>query len=147
VSLSNLTNVRRRKSRKRIGRGPASGQGGTAGKGHKGQRARAGAPRRAWHEGGQMPLYRRLPKKGFNNNRFKKRYALVNVSHLARFEAATEVTPELLRRRGLIAKRLDGVAVLGHGELSVALTVKAHRFSAGARAKIEQAGGTCTVIG
>jgi large subunit ribosomal protein L15 len=147
VSLSKLTNARRRKSRKRVGRGPASGQGGTAGKGHKGQRARAGAPRRAWQEGGQMPLYRRLPKKGFNNNRFKKRYALVNVSELARFEAATEVTPELLRQRGLIGKRLDGVAVLGHGELGVALTVKAHRFSAGARAKIEQAGGTCTVIG
>lgn len=147
MSLSNLSNTQRRKSRKRIGRGPASGQGGTAGKGHKGQRARAGAPRRAWQEGGQMPLYRRLPKKGFNNNRFKKRYALVNVRDLARFDAGTEVTPELLRERGLIAKRLDGVAVLGHGELGVALAVRAHRFSAGARAKIEQAGGTCTVIG
>jgi len=147
VSLSNLTNTQRRKPRKRIGRGPASGQGKQAGKGHKGQRARAGAPRRAWHEGGQMPLYRRLPKKGFNNNRFKKRYALVNVRSLARFDAGTEVTPELLRERGLIGKRLDGVAVLGHGELGVALTVRADRFSAGARAKIEQAGGTCTVIG
>jgi len=94
-----------------------------------------------------MPLYRRLPKKGFNNNRFKKRYALVNVRDLARFEAGAEVTPERLVERGLIKKVLDGVAVLGQGELAVKLDVKAHRFSAGARAKIEQAGGTCTVIG
>jgi large subunit ribosomal protein L15 len=137
----------RRKARKRVGRGGASGQGGTAGKGHKGQRARAGAPRRAWHEGGQMPLYRRLPKKGFNNNRFKKRYALVNVRDLARFDAGTEITPELLTQRRVIRKVLDGVAVLGHGELAVKLDVKAHRFSAGAQTKIEQAGGTCTVIG
>ncbi len=147
MSLSSLSNTERRKARKRIGRGTASGQGGTAGKGHKGQRARSGAPRRLWHEGGQMPLYRRLPKKGFNNNRFKKRYALVNVRDLARFDAGTEVTPELLKARGLIKKVLDGVAVLGDGEIGVALAVTAHRFSAGARAKIEQAGGTCTVIG
>lgn len=147
MSLSSLRNTERRKARKRIGRGTASGQGGTAGKGHKGQRARSGAPRRLWHEGGQMPLYRRLPKKGFNNNRFKKRYALVNVRDLARFDAGTEVTPELLKARGLIKKVLDGVAVLGDGEIGAALAVKAHRFSAGARAKIEQAGGTCTVIG
>ena len=147
MSLSNLRNTERRKARKRVGRGEASGQGGTAGKGHKGQRARAGTPRRLWHEGGQMPLYRRLPKKGFNNNRFKKRYVLVNVRDLARFDAGTEVTPELLKQRGLVRKQLDGVAVLGHGELGVKLEVKAHRFSAGARAKIEQAGGTCTVIG
>jgi len=147
VSLSNLRNTERRKSHKRRGRGDSSGQGSTAGKGHKGQRARAGAPRRLWHEGGQMPLYRRLPKKGFNNNRFKKRYALVNVRDLARFDAGTEVTPDLLKQRRLIRKVLDGVAVLGQGELSVKLDVKAHRFSAGARTKIEQAGGTCTVIG
>jgi len=147
VSLNSLTRPTRRQARKRRGRGTASGQGGTAGKGHKGQRARSGTPRRAWQEGGQMPLYRRLPKKGFNNNRFKKRYALVNVRDLARFEAGTEVTPERLVERGLVKKVLDGVAVLGQGELAVKLDVKAHRFSAGARAKIEQAGGTCTVIG
>ena len=147
MSLNRLTNTVRRKARKRIGRGEATGQGCTAGKGHKGQRARAGTPRRAWHEGGQMPLYRRLPKKGFNNNRFKKRYALVNVRDLGRFEAGTEVTPELLTARRIIKKVRDGVAVLGHGVLEVKLDVKAHRFSAGARTKIEQAGGTCTVIG
>jgi len=147
VPLSRLRNTVRRKARKRIGRGEASGQGCTAGKGHKGQRARAGTPRRAWHEGGQMPLYRRLPKKGFSNNRFKKRYALVNVRDLGRFEAGTEVTPELLAARGVIKKVRDGVAVLGHGVLEVRLDVKAHRFSAGARTKIEHAGGTCTVIG
>jgi len=145
VSLSSLTNPNR-KARKRLGRGTASGQGGTAGKGHKGQRARAGSPRRLWHEGGQMPLYRRLPKKGFNNNRFKKRYAIVNVRDLARFDAGTKVTPDVLTERRLIKKVLDGVAVLGHGELGVKLEVKAHRFSASARSKIEQAGGTCTVI-
>jgi len=147
VSLNSLTNPSGRKARKRIGRGTASGQGGTAGKGHKGQRARSGSPRRAWQEGGQMPLYRRLPKKGFNNNRFKKRFALVNVGDLARLEAGTEVTPKLLTERGFVKKVLDGVVVLGHGELGVKLDIKAHRFSAGARAKIEQAGGTCTVIG
>lgn len=145
MSLSSLTNPNR-KARKRLGRGTASGQGGTAGKGHKGQRARAGSPRRLWHEGGQMPLYRRLPKKGFNNNRFKKRYAIVNVRDLARFDAGTKVTPDVLTERRLIKKVLDGVAVLGHGELGVKLEVKAHRFSASARSKIEQAGGTCTVI-
>jgi len=147
VSLSNLKNPSKRSSGKRLGRGVGSGKGGTSGKGHKGQRARAGAARRAWHEGGQMPLYRRLPKKGFNNNRFKKRYALVNVRDLERFEPGTEVTPGLLRERGLIKKTLDGVAVLGTGEISVTLKVNAHRFSAAARTKIEQAGGTCTVIG
>jgi large subunit ribosomal protein L15 len=146
VSLSSLKNLIPRKARKRRGRGNASGQGGTAGKGHKGQRARSGAPRRPWQEGGQMPLYRRLPKKGFNNNRFKKRYAIVNVRDLARFEAGVEVTPEVLTERGIIKKVLDGVVVLGHGELAAALQVKAHRFSAGARTKIEQAGGTCTVV-
>jgi len=147
VSLNSLTNPIRRKARKRIGRGHASGQGKTAGKGHKGQQARAGAPRRLWHEGGQMPLYRRLPKKGFNNNRFKKRYALVNVHALGCFEPGTQVTPELLTQRGIIKKVLDGVTVLGQGDLSVKLEVTAHRFSAGARTKIEDAGGTCTVIG
>ena len=93
-----------------------------------------------------MPLYRRLPKKGFNNNRFKKRYAVINVRDLARFEAGTEVTPEQLTERGLVKKLGDGVAILAQGEIAVALTVRAHRFSAAARTKIEQAGGTCTVI-
>jgi large subunit ribosomal protein L15 len=146
VSLNRLKNTVRRKARKRLGRGGASGTGGTAGKGHKGQRARAGTPRRPWQEGGQMPLYRRLPKKGFNHNRFKKRYAVVNVRDLARFESGAEVTPEQLTERGLVRKLGDGVAVLGQGEIGVALTVRAHRFSAAARTKIEQAGGTCTVI-
>ena len=146
MSQSSLSTTVRRKRRKRVGRGPGSGHGKTACKGHKGQKARAGAKYRPWQEGGQMPLYRRLPKKGFNNNRFKKRYALVNVRELARFDAGTAVTPELLRQRGLIKKVRDGVTVLGQGELGVTLNVTAHRFSAAARAKIEQAGGTCTVI-
>ncbi len=146
MSLNRLSNNTRRMQRKRRGRGGASGTGGTAGRGHKGQRARAGSSRRAWQEGGQMPLYRRLPKKGFNNNRFKTRYAVVNVRDLARFEAGSEVTPEQLTERGLVKKLRDGVTILGQGELAVALTVRAHRFSAAARTKIEQAGGTCTVI-
>jgi large subunit ribosomal protein L15 len=147
VLPTSLSTTARRKRRKRVGRGVGSGHGGTSGRGHKGQKARAGATRRPWQEGGQMPLYRRLPKRGFNNNRFKKRYALVNVRDLARFDAGTAVTPEVLRQRGLVKKVRDGVAVLGKGELGVALSVTAHRFSAGARTKIEQAGGTCTVIG
>ena len=143
MSQSSLSITARRKRGKRLGRGPGSGPG----KGHKGQKSRAGASYRPWQEGGQMPLYRRLPKKGFNHNRFKKRYALVNVRDLARFDAGTAVTPELLQQRGLIKKVRDGVTVLGQGELGVTLNVTAHRFSAAARAKIEQAGGTCTVIG
>ncbi len=127
---------------KRIGRGPASGQGKTAGKGHKGQKARAGRGMRPGFEGGQMPLQRRLPKRGFNNI-FAKEIAIVNVGALNdAFEAGAVVDAAALIESGLVKKELDGIKVLGHGELTKALTVKADAFSKEAKAKIEAAGGT-----
>jgi large subunit ribosomal protein L15 len=127
---------------KRIGRGPASGQGKTAGKGHKGQKARAGRGMRPGFEGGQMPLQRRLPKRGFNNI-FAKEIAIVNVSALNdAFEAGAVVDIPALIAAGLVKKELDGVKILGNGELTKALTVKATAFSKEAKAKIEAAGGT-----
>ena len=127
---------------KRIGRGPASGQGKTAGKGHKGQKARAGRGMRPGFEGGQMPLQRRLPKRGFNNI-FAKEIAIVNVSALNdAFEAGAVVDIPALIASGLVKKELDGVKILGNGELTKALTVKANAFSKEAKAKIEAAGGT-----
>jgi large subunit ribosomal protein L15 len=126
-------------SRKRVGRGPGSGLGKTAGKGEKGQRSRSGYSRRPGFEGGQMPLLRRVPKRGFTNN-FKVEYAVVNVSDLGDFEGA--VTPEALLERGLV-RRGQPVKILGNGELSKAVTVSAHKFSGSARAKIEAAGGRC----
>ena len=128
----------------RRGRGHASGNGKTDGKGHKGQKARSGAPRTGF-EGGQMPLYRRLPKRGFKNI-FATEYAIVNVADLNRFDANTEVTPELLVEAGVIKKTLDGVKVLGNGELEKALTVKAAKFSKSAAEKIEAAGGKAEVV-
>ena len=131
---------------KRIGRGPASGQGKTAGKGHKGQKARAGRGMRPGFEGGQMPLQRRLPKRGFNNI-FAKEIAIVNVSALNdAFEAGAVVDLDALLESGLVRKELDGVKVLGNGELTKALTVKANAFSKEAKAKIEAAGGTAEVV-
>ena len=127
---------------KRIGRGPASGQGKTAGKGHKGQKARAGRGMRPGFEGGQMPLQRRLPKRGFNNI-FAKEIAIVNVGALNdAFEAGAVVDAAALIESGLVKKELDGIKILGHGELTKALTVKAAAFSKEAKAKIEAAGGT-----
>ena len=128
-----------RRSPKRVGRGPGSGQGKTAGKGHKGQKSRSGYSRRLGFEGGQMPLIRRVPKRGFTNI-FRKEVAAVNLRDLAGFEG--EVTPELLEERGLVRRGL-AVKILGDGEVSSPLTVKAHRFSRSAREKIEAAGGTC----
>ena len=126
---------------KRIGRGPASGQGKTAGKGHKGQKARAGRGMRPGFEGGQMPLQRRLPKRGFNNI-FAKEIAIVNVSALNdAFEAGAVVDAAALIEKGLVKKELDGIKILGNGELTKALTVKANAFSKEAKAKIEAAGG------
>ena len=131
---------------KRIGRGPASGQGKTAGKGHKGQKARAGRGMNPGFEGGQMPLQRRLPKRGFNNI-FAKEIAIVNVAALdAAFDNGAVVEPATLIEKGLVKKELDGIKVLAHGELTKKLTVKAHAFSAEAKAKIEAAGGTAEVI-
>jgi large subunit ribosomal protein L15 len=126
-------------SRKRVGRGPGSGLGKTAGKGEKGQKSRSGYSRRPGFEGGQMPLLRRVPKRGFTNI-FKVEFAVVNVSDLVDFEGA--ITPDALAERGLV-RRGRPVKVLGNGELSKAVTVSAHKFSGSARAKIEAAGGRC----
>ncbi len=128
----------------RRGRGHASGNGKTAGKGHKGQKARSGAPRPGF-EGGQMPLYRRLPKRGFTN-RNSKTIVSVNVSALERFDNDTVVTVETLLENGIIKHVYDGVKILGNGELTKKLTVKVNAFSEGAKAKIEALGGTCEVI-
>ena len=131
--------------RKRIGRGIGSGTGKTSGKGHKGQNARSGGGVRPGFEGGQMPLYRRLPKRGFTNI-FAKEYVAVNVSELERFDNGTEVSAELLKDAGVISKIKDGVKILGRGEITKKLTVKAAKFSASAQEKIEKAGGKTEVI-
>ena len=131
---------------KRVGRGPGSGNGKTAGKGQKGQNARSGGGVRPGFEGGQLPLFRRLSKRGFNNYNFRTVYAKVNVGDLERFEEGTVVTPELLRETGLVKKELDGVKVLGNGELTKKLTVKAAKFSDAAKTKIENIGGKTEVI-
>ena len=134
------------KERKRIGRGAGSGQGKTAGKGHKGQKARAGRGMRAGFEGGQMPLQRRLPKRGFNNI-FRKEIVAVNVADLnARFEDGAVVDVESLISAGLLKNSFDGVKILGNGELTKKLTVKANAFSESAKQKIEVAGGNAEVI-
>lgn len=134
-----------KKDVKRIGRGAASGQGKTAGKGHKGQKARAGRGMRPGFEGGQMPLQRRLPKRGFNNI-FAKEITTVNVSALNAFEDGATVDIEALVNAGLVKKALDGVKVLGNGELSKKLTVKVNAYSDAAKQKIEAAGGKAEVI-
>ena len=128
----------------RRGRGHASGNGKTAGKGHKGQKARSGAPRPGF-EGGQMPLYRRLPKRGFTN-RNSRTIVGINVSALEAFENDAVVTVETLMESGIVKNPQDGVKILGNGEITKKLTVKANAFSEGAKAKIEAAGGTCEVI-
>ena len=135
-----------KKNRKRVGRGPGSGNGKTSGKGHKGQNARSGGGVRPGFEGGQLPLYRRLSKRGFNNYNFRTVYATVNVGDLERFEEGTVVTKELLIEVGLVTKELDGIKILGNGNLTKKLTVKADKFSSTAKAKIEDIGGTTEVI-
>jgi large subunit ribosomal protein L15 len=135
-----------KKTPMRKGRGTGSGNGKTAGKGHKGQNARAGGGVRPGFEGGQMPLYRRLPKRGFNNKNFASVYAEVNVSDLNVFDNETVVTTELLQEKGLVKKVFDGIAILGNGEITKKLTVKAARFTKTASEKIEAAGGKVEVI-
>lgn len=132
------------KAKKRVGRGPGSGLGKTAGRGHNGQRSRAGFSQRFGFEGGQMPLVRRVPKRGFTNL-FRKEYAVVNVRDLARFEGE-EATPEDFLTAGLVRRGMP-VKILGEGELTVAVKVTAHRFSKSAREKIEAAGGSCEELG
>ena len=134
------------KTSKRLGRGVASGHGQTSGKGHKGQNARSGGGVRPGFEGGQLPLFRRLPKRGFSNAMFKKEYATINVSDLDKFEDGAVVTPELLKEMGILKKQLSGVKVLGNGELTKKITVKAHKFSSSAIEKIESKGGKAEVI-
>ncbi|SHM85459.1 LSU ribosomal protein L15P [Caldanaerovirga acetigignens] len=134
-----------RKRPKRVGRGIGSGHGKTSTRGHKGQNARSGGGVRPGFEGGQMPLIRRIPKRGFTN-KFKKEYAIVNVKDLNVFEENTKVTPELLKEKGLIKQIKDGVKILGDGELNVKLEVVAHAFSSSAKEKIEAAGGKAEVI-
>ena len=134
------------KERFRKGRGAGSGNGKTAGKGHKGQNARSGGGVRPGFEGGQLPLYRKLPKRGFNNYRFGKQYAIVNVASLNKFEDGAEVDVAALLAAGVISKALDGIKVLGEGELTKKLTVKAAVFSASAKEKIEAVGGKTEVV-
>lgn len=134
-----------RKNSFRVGRGHGSGNGKTAGKGHKGQNARSGGGVRPGFEGGQMPIYRRLPKRGFTNI-FAKKYVSVNVEELNKLEAGTEVTAQVLKESGIISKICDGVVILGRGELEKKLNIKAARFSKTAAEKIEAAGGKAEVV-
>ena len=145
MKLNELQNLNAT-ARKRVGRGPGSGTGKTSGKGHKGQNARSGGGVRPGFEGGQLPLFRRLSKRGFNNYNFRTVYATVNVGDLERFEEGTTVTKELLIEVGLVKKELDGIKVLGNGELTKKLTVKANKFSDSAKTKIENIGGKTEVI-
>jgi len=132
--------------RKRVGRGMGSGLGKTSGRGEKGQKARSGVSIPATFEGGQLPLYRRLPKRGFSNSDFKIRYATINISDLCIFDDGTVVTPELLKEKGLLKKQLDGVKILGNGECTKKLTVKANKFSKTAAEKLESAGSKIEVL-
>jgi len=146
----NLTDVKKsakaHRSRKRVGRGMGSGKGKTCGRGHKGAKSRAGYSRKMTYEGGQMPLFRRLPKRGFSNVRWAVPVTVVNVEVLNRFRKGTDVGPDELRAEGVIKGKLVRLKVLGRGELQKALTVRAHAFSASAAEKIEKAGGKAEVI-
>ena len=135
-----------RTERRRVGRGMGSGLGKTSGKGEKGQKARSGVSIPATFEGGQLPLYRRLPKRGFSNAQFKIKYSVINVADLNCFDEGTVVTQELLKEKGLLKNQLDGVKVLGNGNLEKKLTVKAHKFSKEAINKIEKSGSTYEVM-
>ena len=131
--------------RKRVGRGPGSGLGKTSGRGHKGQKARSGSSIPATFEGGQLPLYRRIPKRGFNN-KFRTEYATINLTDLNRFEDNTNVTPELLKETGIIKKQLSGIKILADGDLEKKLKISAHKFSKKAIEKIEKSGSSYEVI-
>jgi large subunit ribosomal protein L15 len=147
VGLHNLKPARGSvRKRKRVGRGPGSGTGKTAGRGEKGQKSRSGYSRKVGFEGGQMPLHRRVPKRGFTNAIFRKEFAEVNISRLEVFEEGTIVTPEVLVKRGIVKQVRDGVKILGKGDLTKALTVHAHKFSAKARERIAGLGGKVEVL-
>ena len=147
MKLHELNAAPEAKTRKRVGRGPGSGLGKTSGRGENGQKSRSGASIPAWFQGGQTPLYRRVPKRGFNNARFRTEYATINLSDLNKyFNDGDEVTPEVLKEKGIIKQQLCGVKVLGNGELEKKLTIRANRFSSSAVTKIESAGGKAEVI-
>jgi large subunit ribosomal protein L15 len=147
MKQSNLTpSPGSRKDRKRVGRGPGSGTGKTSGRGEKGQKSRSGYSAKRGFEGGQMPLHRRVPKRGFTNI-FRVEFRTVNVDRLNDLAAGTIVTPESLQLAGLVKRGKQGIKVLGNGDLKVALTVQAHKFTASATKKIEAAGGKAEVIG
>jgi large subunit ribosomal protein L15 len=146
MKLNELNRAPEAKAKKRVGRGPGSGMGKTATRGEKGQKARSGASIPAWFQGGQTPLYRRVPKRGFKNTQFRTEFATINLSDLNKFEDGAVVTAELLKEMGLLKNQLDGVKVLGNGTLEKKLTVKAHRFSDVAYAEIEKLGGKAEVI-
>jgi large subunit ribosomal protein L15 len=148
MDLSNLKPAERsKKERKRVGRGHGTGQGTQAGRGHKGAQSRSGYKRKRGFEGGQMPLHRRVPKRGFHNE-FRTEYAVVNLDTLAeRFDAGTVITPDLLREQGLIRSARQPIKVLARGDIAKKLTVKAHKFSGKAAEKIAAAGGATEVIG
>ena len=146
MKLENLNKTPEFKAQKRVGRGPGSGMGKTSTRGENGQKARSGASIPAWFQGGQSPLYRRIPKRGFNNKQFETKFAVINLSDLNRFNDGDVVTPELLKEKGIIKKQLNGVKVLANGELEKKVTVKAHRFSSRAVTKIESKGGKAEVI-
>ena len=147
MNLSNLRPPKGAKhAKKRVGRGQGSGNGKTAGRGHKGAKSRSGFKHKRGFEGGQMPLHRRVPKRGFHNP-FRVEYAVVNLDTLAEvFEAGSSVTPELLRERGLVRKAKSKIKVLGRGDITKKLTIKAHKFSGKAAEKIAAAGGTAEVL-
>ncbi|MEG0025681.1 MAG: 50S ribosomal protein L15 [Bacilli bacterium] len=134
------------KVRKRVGRGPGSGSGKTCGSGENGQNSRSGGGVRPGFEGGQIELFRRLPKRGFSNAPFKTVYAVINLSDLDKFDDGAVVTPEILKEMGLVKQQLNGIKVLGNGTLSKKLTVKAHKFSLVAKEQIEKLGGKAEVI-
>ena len=146
MKLHELNSLPEAKRRKIVGRGPGSGMGKTSTRGENGQKSRSGASIKPWFQGGQSPLYRRIPKRGFNNANFTVRYAIINLSDLNRFNDGDTVTLELLKEMGIIKKELSGLKVLGNGNLEKKLTIKANRFSSKAVSKIEDAGGTAEVI-
>lgn len=147
MKLENLPKSNETKSIKRVGRGPGSGMGKTSTRGEKGQKARSGASIPAWFQGGQTPLHRRIPIRGFNNKQFETKFAVINLADLDKyFNDGDVVTPEALKEKGIIKKQLSGVKVLANGELTKKITIKAHRFSAKAVTKIENIGGKAEVI-
>jgi large subunit ribosomal protein L15 len=147
VGLENLKPAKgSTQARKRVGRGPGSGLGKTSGRGEKGQKSRSGFARKPGFEGGQMPLHRRVPKRGFTNARFKKEFAEVNLGRLEVFEVGSIVTPEVLLKRGVIRHVKDGLKILADGKLTKSLTVRAHKFSAKAQETITGLGGKAEVL-